>query len=710
LDGAKERRAYRNRRLPDQGSLMPTFDITAPDGKQYEIEGATADGALAALQKHLGSAPKASAAPQEPAQMEAAPTYDAMGNPTQGQAMQPVQASMSYGDQMSRVGSALDKGVRLAANGATFGLADKFAGAMDSVTGQAPSYDAGVKAQRAETQAIRDANPGAAGAAEAAGGLLGGAGLIKSGISLAGRVGAGLLPRVLGYGAEGAAYGAAHGAGNTYSDKGSDYLDAAKSGATSGALIGGGLPLAGAAAGGLYRTGAAFLGPRVEGASRGASAMLRAAAQADEAGLRGLPAMGPDAMLVDAGPAMLGLGQGAGTGTGAGRTALVDALRTRDAGTGNRLAATLDENLGRSPVPSQVEAGLAGSREALGPVYGQVLDDAGVAAAHGAPPMDTRALAQNLEALARVERGPAQRAAHQVREMLNDGHGALDRSPDTLLNTRQAIDGMLATEADPNTIRVLTRSRQAVDAELANVPGLKDVDAQFAELSRQSAGLQRGSQVLDGGKTAIRPSELADEMVQGALPQGTQIGPSAAPLRIREGARAEIDRLVGTNVNDLNVLERKIGTPQDWNSQKLGTIFGDTPRDNVAKALMDNRKFRQSYQDIVQNSQTAQRTEAAASMKGAEGGNIPHDTTLTGVGFKALNAVAKAISGASNAKTKDEIGNILATQGPAVQRVARALLESARTTGENSRAISRVLSSPYWISATAPASGRKATQ
>jgi hypothetical protein len=35
---------------------MPTFDITAPDGKTYEIEGATAEGAFAALQKHLGGA------------------------------------------------------------------------------------------------------------------------------------------------------------------------------------------------------------------------------------------------------------------------------------------------------------------------------------------------------------------------------------------------------------------------------------------------------------------------------------------------------------------------------------------------------------------------------------------------------------------------------------------------------------------------------
>jgi hypothetical protein len=291
------------------------------------------------------------------------------------------------------------------------------------------------------------------------------------------------------------------------------------------------------------------------------------------------------------------------------------------------------------------------------------------------------------------------------------GGGLHQANPEVLLNTRQAIDGMIANEVDPNTIRVLTQTRAAVDDGLAQaVPGIKAVDAQIAELSRQSTALQRGSQVLDSGKTAVRPVELADEITQGALPQGEMIGPSAAPVRLREGTRAELDRLVGTNVNDLNTLERKIGTPQDWNSQKLETIFGEGPVANVAKALMDNRRFRQSYQDIVQNSQTAQRTEAAASMRGAEGGNVPHDVTLTGVGLKALNMVAKAISGASNARTKDEIGNILASQGPAVQRVARALLESARTTGENSRAINRVLSSPYWISATVPGASRRSRQ
>ncbi|WP_027575393.1 hypothetical protein [Bradyrhizobium sp. WSM1743] len=176
------------------------------------------------------------AAPAAPAASPAS-AYDIMGMPTGFDgAPAPVRAGMSYGDQMAHIGSAIDKGVRMAANGMTFGMADRFAGAMDALTGRAKNYDEGVKAQHAETEAIRKANPGAATVAEALGGLGTGAGLLKSGVTLAGRVGPALLPRVLGYGAEGAAYGAAHGAGNTYSGNPADYLEAAKKGATEGGV------------------------------------------------------------------------------------------------------------------------------------------------------------------------------------------------------------------------------------------------------------------------------------------------------------------------------------------------------------------------------------------------------------------------------------------------------------------------------------------
>ncbi len=95
-------------------------------------------------------------------------------------------------------------------------------------------------------------------------------------------------------------------------------------------------------------------------------------------------------------------------------------------------------------------------------------------------------------------------------------------------------------------------------------------------------------------------------------------------------------------------------------------------------------------------------------MDGAAGGNVPDSITATSIGLKALNAVAKAISGASNSTTKNEIGQILSAQGPAVERIARELLQSARTANRNSDAISRVVGSQRWISATAPVADRPA--
>lgn len=599
-----------------------------------------------------------------------------------------------------------DDTMRSVANGMTFGLADKFAGGMDYLTGRAPSYDEGVKAQRAQTETVKEENPGRSMAGEITGGLAGGLGLAKAGLTTAGRFGSSLLGRVFGMGAEGAAYGAAHGAGNTYSENLSDYVKAMKEGAQTGAIIGSGLPVAGQAVGGAYRLGSAFVGPKVDGLSRGSSAIMRTAAQADEAGLRNLPSMGPEAMLVDAGPAMKGLGQGAGTGTGEGRSRLVNALEARDRGTNARLGQALDDNLGPATIPSRTEAALEGNRAYVGQDYGPALANARA--------VDNSQLANALDVAAVNLRGPAQRAARQVREMLDvaGAPGNLDPYPATLHNTRQAVDGMLATETDPNTIRFLTTARQAIDAELGRkVPGIKDIDAQYQELSRQSAGLQRGSQVLDTGKQAIRPQEFADEMTQGAIPQGNMVGPSGQSFRTREGLRAEVDRAVGTKANDLTALEQKLGKEGDWNYQKMAIAFGDEPTARVAKALMDNRTFRQTYQDIVQNSQSAQRLRSSDAMESSAAGNIQRDTTLTGLGLNAVRLVAKAIAGASSNSTKDEIGQVLASQGPEVQRIAQQLLDSAQTAARNSDGLAKVIGNRAWIGgATSGAENRKPPQ
>ncbi len=136
---------------------MPTFDITAPDGKQYEIEGATAEGALAALQKHLGS----TSAPAQQATAPAAAPADPFAAPTGAEAP-PVLAAMGYGELAKTAGRTLDNIVRSGANSLTFGQADRFAGGMDALTGRAKNYSEGVDAQHAETEARRKEQSAAA--------------------------------------------------------------------------------------------------------------------------------------------------------------------------------------------------------------------------------------------------------------------------------------------------------------------------------------------------------------------------------------------------------------------------------------------------------------------------------------------------------------------------------------------------------------------
>jgi hypothetical protein len=388
------------------------------------------------------------------------------------------------------------------------------------------------------------------------------------------------------------------------------------------------------------------------------------------------------------------------TGTGAGRSDLVNTLAGRDRNTGARLAQSLDTNLGPATIPSRVEAGLDSGRKALSPEY--------EAAFAKAKAVDTQSIVGQIDAMVPNVRGDARTQLMKVRDDLHitDVHGNTqvpDPHPRTLLAVRQSIDGALKGEANSNVRRVLGDVRKLVDGELAaKVPGIKVVDAKYAELKNQSRALERGQQILDTGRgSVVRPAELVDEL--GGMSQ-------AQRDRLREGTRAEVDRIVGTNVNDLNALERKLGTPQDWNAQKMATVFGDEPTARVAEALMNNRAFRDSYQKIVQNSQTAQRMSSSAAMEGGSGGNVPHDTTATGLGLRAVNMVAKAISGASSASTKDEIGRLLASQGPAVERIARELLRSAQTAASNSRALSNVVGSQRWIGALAPLEGRSEGQ
>ena len=390
--------------------------------------------------------------------------------------------------------------------------------------------------------------------------------------------------------------------------------------------------------------------------------------------------MGPLGMIADAGPSSRGLTAGLVLKPSEARSTIENALNQRAAGANGRLGADIDAAIGSAPVPSQVEAGLAASRASLSPEYQRVMQ--------GAQDVDTRGLADALQASIADLRGPAQDAMRRVRGFLNaPGTNALDRSPQALLATRQAIDGMLENETNTQVIRNLSFARQAVDDELTRaVSGIKNVDAKFQELSRQSGALQQGQQILDSGRTAVRPEELAQQFPASANPEGTLVGPSAVPLRTQQGARAEIDRLVGTKANDLVALRSMLQGEGGWNTNKLMTVFGEEPTNRLLGSVGREANFANTTNEVLQNSATARRQAAGDLLKETQPGSMNFTgATTAGVALQAAKKVLadpiiKALIENPTAPRNLELARIMTAQGATRDQILDALLRFNRRT------------------------------
>lgn len=394
--------------------------------------------------------------------------------------------------------------------------------------------------------------------------------------------------------------------------------------------------------------------------------------------------LGDEAMLADVSPEWLGIARAAASRPGQ-RDAIIDPLLARDAGKNTRLRSDLDASLGEVVEPAAVQAHVNTGQEALRPQYGDAFQRAGA--------VDTEPLANQLEGASSILRGPAQRAARDVRGMLNvPGTDVLDPHPGALMQIRQAIDGLLATEQNPQTIQQLTASRNAVDNELARaVPNIKDIDAQYAELARQGEGFQFGGSIFDTGKTAVRPQEMRDAMAAAPLPQGQQIGPSAVPLRIQQGARTEIDRLSGQAANDPAKLQQALKGEGDWPRQNLRTAFGDERADQALNAVDRETRFYRTRGRVESGSDTAMTNRFGDFLDAAaKPTTVPLDASLTGLAGRGLQAVVRAgtksAAEANAEKFAEQLGRLAVAQGRSRDDILASLqraVEMRQIAGKN---------------------------
>lgn len=566
----------------------------------------------------------------------------------------------TWGDTFNRVTKGVDDFLRNAASTATYGQYERLRGLPSVISGE-KSYSDATNEEVAKLHGAREnLGPFLSSTSDIAGGGASGLGLVKSGLTFLGREVAQPLMRRIGLGAvEAGLHGGAQAAGHTYSENLPDYIKNAGWGMGTGAVVGAALPAVGAGAQGLYKN--------VSDRFSGIPVPVLKGGQADAAGLANLRNLGPDAMLADAGPSMQATAQAAVQGTGDNRTRIVNALTARDQATVPRLQADRQAAIGPAPRVSAVEAAIDADRQAI-----NANDYAPVLRGRVMPAQGANTVMSALDTLgrsSRVDLGEVQRAL-----TLPGTQNLPDLSPQSWLQARQNIDSMIRVAnqtGDRYRAGVLGQARELIDNELGtSVPGLKAADAKFAANRAELEALNTGQTLLDKGKNAVHPDDLRDVL---------RVAPPVVGIRLRQGAHADLERKLGTQANDLTELERTIGTPQDWNAQKMRAVFGDRPAQEIADSVARNRQFRETHQRVTQGSDTAQRLAARDDTKLSPtklGGRTAFGTVLE-VGGKAIDAMR----GAAQQQQRDNIARLMALRDPAAVAAARdaILAQNART-------------------------------
>jgi hypothetical protein len=155
----------------------------------------------------------------------------------------------------------------------------------------------------------------------------------------------------------------------------------------------------------------------------------------------------------------------------------------------------------------------------------------------------------------------------------------------------------------------------------------------------------------------------------------------------RLGLRAEVDRAVGTTINDRVALQKTIQGEGDWNRARLAEVFGEEPTAGVVGAVERERAFDASHQRIVNNSMTELRKRAADDVAPREikGGSGDPGTVVAGAvgglkgiaaahGIKGLRLAASAEGRARDiARNRQLAEAVTAREGDYLERLLAAI-------------------------------------
>jgi hypothetical protein len=366
---------------------------------------------------------------------------------------------------------------------------------------------------------------------------------------------------------EGGAYGALYGIGGAEGSLPERAVQALPE-AGLGALAGGGLG---------YTIGA--LGPRISQEARAINRGM-AADRIDPASIQSrINAINPNAaVLADLGPNLQGQAAALATLPGPASRIVNDTLLARRVGANERVRGGVSDILGEPPSVSGVTAEIDAQRQLINRQYEPVFRAKSLS---DDPFTDITPIYDSVRTrVSQLPNGETKTALQGVLRRLTDDAGAPIRDPQMIMAVRHDLDGLINAIDTNNTVKgALKTIRRELDQTLGqSVPGLKDIDAQFAEAARQGDAFEQGRNVLGTGQNALDPIDLIEQMKSASSGQN---------FRLSQGARAEINRIIGTKANDRVALQGIIRGDGSWNAQKLRSVFGEE-KANRLMALVDS--------------------------------------------------------------------------------------------------------------------------
>jgi hypothetical protein len=404
---------------------------------------------------------------------------------------------------------------------------------------------------------------------------------------------------------------------------------------------------------------------------------LSQAIKADRVTPQQLAELGPEGMLMDAGPNLQKQGRGVFIHQGEGSQIIDEALQQRAQGTTPRALKAADDALGQRVNAVEQRERLADARTGQGsPLYKAAFNDA-------------KAVNTNpvLEAIDNIIEPTVAGAGPESMSALGS---KLTRYKNrlTMMNKGQVTDGRalqtIYRDIGDDIGEAVRKGRKGEASSLMEIKkkleGSID-DATQGGFSKANQQWATDSEVMDafGFGEDLAKNNLTPDEVMARL---GKMKPQARPQVIL-GLRNWVYEVVGTARNDAAAARALL--QRGWTQEKLGMVLGKAKADELAGRIGLERTYASTDQFVRRGSNT---------MPGASGAADVADPSLLGVGNKEALAYG-GFSGLARKKALDMVEGVvgkLATHRGNVNRVDLAKMLTA--TGAKRDEIARLLSDP----------------